>query len=149
MADALEHSNEHQRLVAQSNLRGVIAALTPDFYDRDASTITTEELTAWLRRQGKAQDGADGTYNYSVTQLKMMYKPGRHEATAVNTSANENQLPPLLWADCRSAIKSFSSKYSNGAPGRIRTSGLLVRSQLLYPAELRAHMGRCDRSRKR
>ena len=27
----------------------------------------------------------------------------------------------------------------NGAPGRIRTSGLLIRSQSLYPAELRAH----------
>gem|GEM_PF-3109996 len=26
-----------------------------------------------------------------------------------------------------------------GAPGRIRTSGLLIRSQSLYPAELRAH----------
>ena len=26
----------------------------------------------------------------------------------------------------------------NGAPGRIRTSGLLIRSQMLYPAELRA-----------
>ena len=25
-----------------------------------------------------------------------------------------------------------------GAPGRIRTSGLLIRSQMLYPAELRA-----------
>ena len=31
-------------------------------------------------------------------------------------------------------------KEENGAPGRIRTSGLLVRSQLLYPAELRVHM---------
>ena len=28
----------------------------------------------------------------------------------------------------------------NGAPGRSRTSDLLVRSQLLYPAELRAHI---------
>jgi hypothetical protein len=27
----------------------------------------------------------------------------------------------------------------NGAPGRIRTSDRLVRSQVLYPAELRAH----------
>jgi len=26
-----------------------------------------------------------------------------------------------------------------GAPGRIRTSDLLVRSQTLYPTELRAH----------
>ena len=27
-----------------------------------------------------------------------------------------------------------------GAPGRSRTSDLLVRSQLLYPTELRAHI---------
>ena len=27
----------------------------------------------------------------------------------------------------------------NGAPGEIRTPGPLIRSQVLYPAELRAH----------
>jgi hypothetical protein len=32
------------------------------------------------------------------------------------------------------------SERSSGAPGRIRTSDLLVRSQALYPAELRAHI---------
>jgi hypothetical protein len=31
---------------------------------------------------------------------------------------------------------------SYGAPGEIRTPGLLVRSQALYPAELRARKGR-------
>jgi hypothetical protein len=31
-------------------------------------------------------------------------------------------------------------KGKNGAPGEIRTPGLLVRSQTLYPAELRAHL---------
>ena len=30
----------------------------------------------------------------------------------------------------------------NGAPGEIRTPGLLVRSQALYPTELRARKGR-------
>ncbi len=30
-------------------------------------------------------------------------------------------------------------KRKNGAPGRSRTSDHLVRSQVLYPAELRAH----------
>ena len=30
----------------------------------------------------------------------------------------------------------------NGAPGEIRTPDHLVRSQILYPAELRAHRGR-------
>ena len=31
-------------------------------------------------------------------------------------------------------------KGKNGAPGRIRTSDRLVRSQVLYPAELQARM---------
>ena len=34
----------------------------------------------------------------------------------------------------------FREGEGNGAPGRSRTSDLLVRSQLLYPAELRAHI---------
>jgi hypothetical protein len=38
--------------------------------------------------------------------------------------------------------EGFSSKESNGAPGEIRTPGLLVRSQALYPTELRARKGR-------
>jgi hypothetical protein len=36
----------------------------------------------------------------------------------------------------------FSSKENYGAPGEIRTPGLLVRSQALYPTELRARKGR-------
>ena len=31
--------------------------------------------------------------------------------------------------------------YSNGAPGRARTCDLLIRSQTLYPTELRVHGG--------
>ncbi len=34
-----------------------------------------------------------------------------------------------------------------GAPGEIRTPGLLVRSQTLYPAELRAHTSDSHRIR--
>ena len=30
----------------------------------------------------------------------------------------------------------------DGAPGRIRTPNLLIRSQILYPVELRAHRGK-------
>ena len=41
-------------------------------------------------------------------------------------------------------IKKSSDKVGglafNGDPGRIRTCGLLIRSQTLYPAELRSHM---------
>jgi hypothetical protein len=38
------------------------------------------------------------------------------------------------------AAKSFIFLEFNGAPGEIRTPDLLIRSQSLYPAELRAHM---------
>ena len=37
---------------------------------------------------------------------------------------------------------SLIGKSKNGAPGEIRTPGLLVRSQALYPTELRARKGR-------
>jgi hypothetical protein len=40
------------------------------------------------------------------------------------------------------ADEGFSSEENSGAPGEIRTPGLLVRSQALYPAELRAHIGK-------
>ncbi len=38
------------------------------------------------------------------------------------------------------AHKGFSGKNYNGAPGEIRTPDLLVRSQALYPTELRARV---------
>ena len=37
-------------------------------------------------------------------------------------------------------FKTSQSRFQNGAPGRIRTSDPLIRSQILYPAELRAHI---------
>jgi hypothetical protein len=37
------------------------------------------------------------------------------------------------------AYNPFGLLYLNGAPGVIRTPDLLIRSQSLYPAELRAH----------
>ncbi len=49
-------------------------------------------------------------------------------------------------------LREGRAAFKNGAPGRIRTSDLLVRSQALYPAELRAHiawkqLGKNNRSR--
>ena len=41
-------------------------------------------------------------------------------------------------ASLRNAVQ-FRRNPHYGAPGRIRTCGLLVRSQTLYPTELRAH----------
>src|SRR5260370_487710 len=41
---------------------------------------------------------------------------------------------------CEEMLLRKEEEKRDGAPGRSRTSDLLVRSQLLYPAELRAHM---------
>ena len=49
-----------------------------------------------------------------------------------------NILSPMTSGPERS-IKFFHEK--NGAPGKIRTPNLLIRSQTLYPIELRARGG--------
>ena len=46
---------------------------------------------------------------------------------------------PLLV--CGLQVNLFKDWQLYGAPGEIRTPGLLIRSQSLYPAELRAHTG--------
>ena len=43
-------------------------------------------------------------------------------------------------AACRNHI-SICEEYQNGDPGRTRTLNLLIRSQLLYPVELRGRWG--------
>ena len=40
----------------------------------------------------------------------------------------------------KQAPQSFAGPVFSGAPGEIRTPGLLIRSQTLYPAELQAHL---------
>ena len=50
-------------------------------------------------------------------------------------------LRPLLKRPSFIYQKSVSSETDCGAPWGIRTLGLLIRSQTLYPAELRAHSG--------
>jgi hypothetical protein len=55
----------------------------------------------------------------------------------------------MQWPDAAfhlEAVRQYATvclivwKGEDGAPGAIRTPDLLVRSQLLYPAELRAHI---------
>jgi site-specific recombinase XerD len=69
-----EHENGHS---AQSNLRGVINALTPDFGDRLASSITTQEMLTWLRAQERKRGWSDGTYNHYLVQLCVIYRLGQ------------------------------------------------------------------------
>ena len=52
----------------------------------------------------------------------------------------------IEWADTPSSSKCLNKRKKNGAPWKIRTSDLLVRSQTLYPAELRARCGVDDES---
>ncbi len=52
--------------------------------------------------------------------------------------------PPTAWFVARYSIqlsygRTYLKTFKNGALGRIRTYDRLVRSQVLYPAELRAH----------
>ena len=42
------------------------------------------------------------------------------------------------WCDCRAARRSSAAGALRRAPVKIRTSNLLIRSQMLYPVELRA-----------
>ncbi len=50
--------------------------------------------------------------------------------------------PLTTWFVARYSIQlSYGRSKENGAPERIRTSDHLVRSQVLYPAELRAQNG--------
>ena len=52
--------------------------------------------------------------------------------------------PPTAWFVARYSIQLSYERailnFKNGALGRIRTSDRLVRSQVLYPAELRARI---------
>jgi site-specific recombinase XerD len=55
----------------------VINALTPDFGDRLASSITAQELLNWLRHEAKKRKWSDGTYNHYVVQLCVIYRIGQ------------------------------------------------------------------------
>jgi site-specific recombinase XerD len=74
--DAMTHAEHENGESAQSNLRGIVAALLPDFGERQANTITTPELLAWLRARGKTCGWSDGTYNGYIVQLCVIFRIG-------------------------------------------------------------------------
>ena len=57
-------------------------------------------------------------------------------SSAPERTRTSTGLRPL---DPESSASTNSATGATGAPGEIRTPGLLIRSQTLYPAELRAH----------
>jgi len=68
------------------------------------------------------------------TLLRLRYAPER-----TRTSTGLRPLDPESSASTNSATGAWYCNFPQGAPGEIRTPGLLIRSQTLYPAELRAH----------
>jgi site-specific recombinase XerD len=102
-ADALINAQHENGESAQSNLRGVISALTPDFGSRDASSIATLDLLIWLRARAKAKGWADGTYNHYIVQLRVIYRIGQESGKVEVNPAGplkkkqiDNDLPRYL-----------------------------------------------------
>jgi site-specific recombinase XerD len=103
---AQEHADHENGDSAQSNLRGVINTLTPDFGDRLASSITAQDLLFWLRSQAKKREWSDGTYNHYIVQLCVIYRIGQENGkVAVNPARTikrrmlTNDKPRYLRAD--------------------------------------------------
>ncbi len=76
-SDAQDHAAHENGDSAQSNLRGVINALLPNFGGRPAPSITSQELLTWLRVQAKKREWSDGTYNHYLVQLCVIYQVGQ------------------------------------------------------------------------
>jgi site-specific recombinase XerD len=76
MTDALVRCEESNGISAQRGLAGIVKALTPDFGNRIASTITTEELNEWLRPRKRLNSWRPATYNGYVVQLRLIFRGG-------------------------------------------------------------------------
>lgn len=88
-ADAQAESSLHNGDSSQGNLRTIVDALAPDFGNRLAETITTDELKKWLVRERNQRGWEDGTYNHYVTQLRLIYRLGAHnKKVSVNPAAD-------------------------------------------------------------
>jgi integrase len=105
-ANAMTHAEHENGDSAQSNLRGVINTLTPDFRDRQAYTITTAELLAWLRSEAKRRKWSDGTYNHYVVQLCVIFRIGQENKKVATNPARgikrrmlDNDRPRYLNSD--------------------------------------------------
>ena len=70
------------------------------------------------------------------------HKQGRIQATSI---CYPLRYPEGIKAPTERPFMIVSNDFF-GAPGEIRTPGLLIRSQTLYPTELRAHEGNVEDS---
>jgi site-specific recombinase XerD len=112
--DAITHAEHENGESAQSNLRGVINALTSEFADRIASSITTQELLFWLRSQAKQREWSDGTYNHYLIQLCVIYRVGQENgkvsinpARSIKRRTLTNDKPRYLRTDEATALESI------------------------------------------
>jgi hypothetical protein len=64
-------------------------------------------------------------------------RPSGRFAVQIGNPADLSNLRPE-WSEVSKSLINVRKCKLNGAPGRVRTSDHLVRSQVLYPAELRA-----------
>jgi integrase len=138
MADAQEHADHENSPKAQSNLRGVIKALTEDFGDRIAATITTPELLTWLRRQSAEREWADGTYNHYIIQLNVIYRIGQESgkvevnpARALKRRTLDNDKPRYLSAEEADRLAKAFERWPQHYPAYLfaRNTGLRASAQ--------------------
>jgi integrase len=104
--DAIANAEHENGESAVGNLQGVINTLTSDFGDRIASSITSQELLAWLRTQAKKRKWADGTYNHYLIQLCVIFRVGQENgkmkenpARAIKRKTLTNDRPRYLHKD--------------------------------------------------
>ena len=104
---------------------------TPDFCVPNATLYQTELYPAFESPIAFATEAFNGTGDTSPSQ-----SVSKH--TSIQTDClhrhQHNQCP-----ENKTECKHPASPCKNGAPGEIRTPDHLVRSQVLYPTELRAH----------
>ena len=141
--------------VAKANLNPVNA-----IHPRIAGRSAPQNLNAGARKEPKVGEvmahlvWADRRVPPRLRCLLSRHSEPKHSSNRIS-----DQVGPLYYTTSRGSLPDFmvrvtywpSSQYfvggNHGAPGRIRTSDLLVRSQALYPAELRAHIARMQLSK--
>ena len=85
-----------------------------------------------------AADAARPPLRYGPPPRRARQRPTRRSAGLSNSLGPRPREFELVRRSARTDAR-FHGMENDGAPGEIRTPGLLVRSQALYPTELRAH----------
>jgi site-specific recombinase XerD len=98
-----------------------------------ASEVTKSDLLEWLDSMTEERDWSNASRNRYQAALSLIFRIAVDDKKLPYNPASGIEHLQEDNSRCRSLTL-------NGAPGEIRTPDLLIRSQSLYPAELRAHM---------